>query len=165
MSRRRFSNPRNGFDWAFLFYWLIGTTFGWMIADLFPGLSILAAGLTVGFFQAVILYQRIDKAWRWALASTIGWIAGGLLSFLIVPAGLEIIEGILIGLAVGLAQWTVVHSSHTWAAWWPMISLIGWTTGISLLPGQLMTGTMAGLITGVALEFVLRYPKKTPSYD
>jgi hypothetical protein len=37
--------------------------------------------------------------------------------------------------------------------------MMGWTTGLTLLPGFLLTGTMVGTLTGIALEVLARSPK------
>jgi hypothetical protein len=36
---------------------------------------------------------------------------------------------------------------------------MGWTTGLTLFPGVILSGMMAGNLTGLALEILLRQPK------
>jgi len=146
------------FDWAFYFQWIMATTLGWVLAQvLLPAVVLLAAGPIVALFQWFLLQRRIKVAWRWIAHSTIGWTVGVML-ILSVPAELDILIGPAIGLAAGVAQWLILREEIQWSVWWPAISLIAWTSGLSLLPGFLTTGALAGSITGVALELLLRYP-------
>ena len=66
---------------------------------------------------------------------------------------------LIIGLTVGIAQWVILRRELHWAGWWIIFSIIGWTTGLTLLPGVMLTGTMAGVLTGIALEILLRHPR------
>ena len=100
-------------------------------------------------------------AFRWVIAGTIGWAIGWLIVFFAVPDGLEIINGLVVGLAMGIAGWLVLRREVHWAGWWIMLSIVGWTTGLALLPGFLSTGSMAGALTGICLELLLRNPIKT----
>jgi uncharacterized YccA/Bax inhibitor family protein len=53
----------------------------------------------------------------------------------------------------------VLRSELDWAGWWIVISVVAWTTGMALLPGVMLTGVMAGAITGLALILLIRFPK------
>lgn len=148
------------FDWALWFFWIMATTLGWLLGSLIlPGLAIVTAGIVVGIFQWLVLLGRITLPWRWALATAIGWTVGYILMFFVVPRELEMLNGIGIGFATGIAQWIVLRREVQWAAWWIVFSIIGWITGLTLLPGILLTGTMAGALTGLALEILLRHPR------
>jgi hypothetical protein len=46
-----------------------------------------------------------------------------------------------------------------------VISIVGWTTGMVLLPGLILTGAMVGAVTGFALEVHLWYPKSLDQED
>jgi len=148
------------FDWALWFFWIMATTLGWLLGNLIlPGLAIVTAGILVGIFQWLVVQGRVIRPWRWALATVAGWSIGYLLAFFGIPPELEIFEGAVIGLSTGIAQWTILRREVHWAGWWIIFSIIGWTTGLTLFPGILLTGTMAGALTGFALEILLRYPK------
>ena len=158
---RKERESRASFDWAFLFFWMMATTLGWFLGGVFfSGLSELGSGLMVGFFQWFVLLGRIDKAWRWILFSTVGWVIGWLIAYLVVPAGLEIVSAMIIGAGTGLAQWLILRQEFHWAGWWVIISIVAWSTGIALLPGLLLTGTMAGLITGIAMQLFFQYARR-----
>lgn len=153
------------FDWAFLFLWMMATTLGWILGGiLFTGLQELGSGLVVSIFQWFVLLGRIEKAWRWILFSTIGWVVGWLIAYPIVPAGFELANAMIIGAGAGLAQWLILRQAFHWSGWWVIISIMAWSTGIGLLPGAFLTGTLAGLITGTALGILIRFPKTNIVY-
>jgi hypothetical protein len=148
------------FDWALWFFWIMATTWGWLLGSLLlSGLALLTAGLFVGIFQWLVLQSRIADAWRWIVATSAGWTVGYLITFFMVPREFEFLQGTVIGLTTGIAQWIVLRQALHWSAWWIIFSVIGWTTGLTLLPGILLTGTMAGGFTGFTLEVLLRNRK------
>lgn len=125
----------------------------------FPNLAIFVIGFGLGVLQWFVLQHRIRKAWRWILVTAAGWSAGAALTFFFVPDGMDFLVGIVVGLAIGVAQWMILRREVHWSAWWIVISIVGWTTGMALLPGLILTGVMVGAVTGIALELLLRYPK------
>jgi hypothetical protein len=137
----------------------MATTLGWFLGGLTPGFPIITSGLLVGIFQWLVLQRRIDKSWRWVVATFIGWTAGFLIVFFGIPQPLLNVDGFVIGLTTGFAQWTILRGELHWSGWWIIFSIVGWTTGLTLLPGVMLTGTMAGVLTGLALEILLRHPK------
>jgi hypothetical protein len=150
-----------GFDWALWFQWIVATTFGWLIGSfIFPGLGFAAAGITVGALQALVLYRRIPAAWRWALASAAGWLAGWLVGLAFIPEAQVFIAASLLGAALGTAQWLVLRRQARWSGWWIAISVVGWSSGIALLPGLFSSGVLPGAITGIALVLLLRPNQK-----
>jgi hypothetical protein len=150
------------FDWALLFFWIMATSLGWLLGNLiFPGLAVITAGVLVGIFQWLVLQGRVHQPWRWVLATMAGWSIGYLAAFFGTPPELEILEGTIIGLSTGIAQWVILRREVYWAGWWVLFSIMGWTTGLTLFPGILLTGTMAGALTGFALEILFRFPKRT----
>lgn len=139
---------------------MVVTTLGWLLGSLLlTGIGPLAAGFGTGILQWVVLQQRISKAWRWIVASTLGWAVGWIFVLTTIPNVLNFLDGLVAGFAIGIAQWWVLKDEVEWSGWWVVISVVGWTTGMTLLPGVLLTGTMAGAITGFALELLLRFPK------
>jgi hypothetical protein len=145
------------FDWALWFFWIMAVTWGWLLGSLIlPGLTLVISGFIVGVFQWLVLQGRIARPWHWIIATSIGWITGYFIAFFLLPQELE---GAVIGLTTGIAQWTILRQEFHWAGWWIVFSIIGWTTGLTLLPGVLLTGTIAGVFTGFALEILLGYPK------
>jgi hypothetical protein len=151
---------QDGFDWSILFFWLMATTWGWFLGRaLLPGIAGAAIGLAVGILQSLVLQSRITGAWRWIPASAVGWGIGWAIALLVIPAPQEFLAGIVIGGTLGLAQWLVLRQAVHWAGWWIVVSVLGWMTGITLVPGVLLSGVMAGLLSGITLELLLRYPK------
>jgi hypothetical protein len=150
------------FDWALYFQWIVATTLGWLLGGfLFDITPLLWAGVAVGFLQWFVLQGRIPLPWRWFLATAAGWVLGYFLVLLGVPVELEPLNGIVLGLTTGVAQWLLLRKELSWAGWWVAFSVMGWTTGLALLPGILLTGIMAGALTGIALEVLLRTPKRS----
>lgn len=148
------------FDWALWFQWVVATTLGWFIGGfLFPGVTLVTSGVAIAILQWLVLQGRIQNSWRWVLASIVGWMIGYFIVVLGVPPGLEAFNGVVLGLAVGIAQWSILRQELHWAGWWIIFSAIGWTTGLFLLPGVMLTGIMVGALTGFALEILLRSPK------
>jgi len=148
------------FDWALWFFWIMATTWGWFLGNtLFSGLAFLTSGLFIGFFQWLVLQSRVPRAWRWIVLTGAGWVVGYLLTFFLFPPELQPLEGIAVGLTTGFAQWTLLRGEVQWAGWWIPFSMIGWSTGLTLLPGIFLTGVMAGALTGLCLEILLRFPK------
>jgi hypothetical protein len=149
------------FDWKLWFYWIMATTLGWLVTNFLAiGVSYIAAGFAISLLQGFVLQSRISHAFRWVVAGTTGWAIGWLIVLFAVPSGLEIINGLVVGLAMGIAGWFVLRREVHWAGWWIIMSVVGWTTGLALVPGFLSTGSMAGALTGIALEFLLRNPIK-----
>ena len=148
------------FDWALWFFWIMASTWGWLLGGLIlPGVTMIIAGILVGASQWLVLQGRFDRPWRWIVATSFGWIAGYFITLLMLPQELETLTGMIIGLTTGIAQWMILRREFHWAGWWIIFSTIGWITGLTLLPGILLTGTMAGALTGLCLEILLRNPK------
>ncbi len=148
------------FDWSFWFQWMMATTSGWVLGRfLLPNLSMVVIGVAIGVLQYLVLQYKIQHAWRWIVATVLGWTVGALLTYMFVVEGFDFFAGLFIGLSLGLAQWMILKQEVQWSAWWIVINIVGWTTGIGLLPGIFLTGVLAGAITGIAMEMLLRFPK------
>jgi hypothetical protein len=149
------------FDWTLLFFWIMATTLGWLLGGfVLTGLTFITSGFLIGALQWLVLLDRIQRPWRWVIAAAAGWTGGYLITLMVMPGQLEIFNGAVIGLTTGLAQWMVLRRELRWAGWWIVFSIIGWTTGLTLFPGIMLTGTLAGVLTGIALEILLRQPKQ-----
>lgn len=148
------------FDWFLLFQWMVVTTLGWFLGQaLFPHLAFVTTGLGIGILQWMVLQHHIDKAWRWIVACTLGWTAGWVLVFIAVPAEFEFLLGPVVGATLGTAQWLVLRGEIRWAGWWIVVNILAWTTGLTLLPGILLSGLMPSTLTGITLELLLRNPR------
>lgn len=147
-------------DWAFWFFWIMATTLGWLSGSfILASLAFVASGFLVGVFQSLVLHSRIAHPWRWIGLTFAGWSLGYLVVFFGIPREFEILDGVVIGLTTGIAQWVILRHELRWTGWWIVFSVIAWTTGLSLLPGAMLTGTTAGALTGIALEILLRHPR------
>jgi hypothetical protein len=147
-------------DWALWFLWIMATTLGWVLGRfLLPNLPFVTIGMGLGILQWLVLQHRIRNAWRWIIATTLGWLVGSTLILALLPEGWDFLAGVITGITTGTAQWLILRGELYWAGWWIVISVIAWTTGMALLPGIMLTGVMAGAITGIALILLIRFPK------
>jgi len=157
-----------GFDWAFFFYWLMATTWGWLLGWLLLStIALVTAGAAVGVMQCLVLTRRIPHAWRWIVATAAGWMAGLGIALYMVPPGFGLLTGALLGATTGMAQWVLLRPQVRWAGWWIAVSILAWSTALGLAPasGQValppivLSGVMSAVPTGLALELLLRNPK------
>ncbi len=148
------------FDWGFWFYWIMATAVGWALGRfLLPNLAFVVIGISVGVMQWFILQHRIPRSWRWMVSTAVGWTLGTVLIIPFRPEGFELIVGLIIGLTTGICQWLILRQEIYLAGWWVIIMIVGWTSGLALFPGILLTGVIVGIITGFGLELLLRNPK------
>jgi hypothetical protein len=152
------------FDWALWFFWIMATTWGWLLTALiWPELRLVIAGMLVGVFQWLVLQGRFARPWHWIIVTSLGWLLGYFITLYWVPSEPGTLTGLTLGLTTGIAQWIVLRRELHWAGWWIIFSIMGWVTGLNLMPGFFLTGTMAGALTGVCLEILLRNPKPRPA--
>jgi hypothetical protein len=138
----------------------MATTLGWVLSQLLlPSIGPVIAGFTIGVMQWFVLRDRIRNSWRWSLATGVGWAIGVGFVLFAIPDEFRIPYGIIVGATTGITQWLILRGAVFFSGWWIVISIIGWFTGLSMIPGLLTTGTMAGLMTGIAIELLLRNPK------
>jgi len=146
-------------DWTLFFKWIMATTIGWVVGRfLFPNLAFIIVGIALGILQGLVLQKYLLKIWSWEIETSLGWALGALIILFGGLDGMDIIAGLVIGVTTGTAQWMVLRRKLLWSGWWVVMSIVAWTTGMALLPGIFMTGVMAGLITGIALVLLLRFP-------
>jgi hypothetical protein len=144
-------------DWALWFYWIMATTLGWLLGSLlFNGIPVVISGAAIAAFQWAVLYKRIHKAWRWAIWSSLGWIGGYVLFVAFIP-NKNLLIGPVLGGAVGAMQWVLLREEVDWAGWWIVISILAWTTGLTLVPGLLASGALPGALTGFTLVILFRF--------
>jgi hypothetical protein len=150
-------------DWAFWFYWIMATTLGWLAGSLFfSGIPIAISGVAVAAFQWAVLYKRIQKAWRWALFSSLAWIVGYILFVISLPGEMGYLLGPLLGGMIGIVQWIILRKELDWTGWWLIVSILAWTTGLTVMPGLLSSGALPGALTGLTLVILFRFsePRK-----
>lgn len=145
-------------DWALWFYWIMATTLGWLLGSfLFNGIPVIISGAVISAFQWTVLYKRIHKAWRWAIYSSLGWIASYILFVIFLAPNMGFFLGPLIGVVVGFTQWFLLRKEVDWAGWWIIISTLAWTTGLTIMPGMLTSGALPGALTGLVLVILFRF--------
>ena len=150
-------------DWALWFYWIMATTLGWVFGSLFfNGIPVLLSGVAVAGLQSVVLYKRIDKAWRWGILSSLGWIVGAIFYLVLFRADGGLLLGPVLGGTLGIVQWLLLKQEVDWAGWWIVINILAWTTGLTVMPGLLTSGALPGTLTGLTLVILFRFsPPKT----
>jgi hypothetical protein len=147
-----------GMDWALWFYWIMATTMGWVIGSIFvQGIPVVVSGVAISALQAVVLYKRIHKAWRWTVLGSIGWVAGYILYLIFFSGNIGILAGPVIGGTTGIIQWLLLRNEVDWAGWWIIINILAWTTGLTLTPGLLSSGALPGALTGFTLVILFRF--------
>jgi hypothetical protein len=145
-------------DWAFWFYWIMATTLGWLAGSLLlSAIPIVISGVVIAAFQWTVLYKRIQKAWRWAIFSSLGWIVGYILFVLFFPAEMGFLLGPILGSILGVVQWVILRKELDWTGWWIIVSILAWTTGLTVMPGLLTSGSLPGALTGLALVILFRF--------
>ena len=150
------NEEKTSLDWQLWFYWIMATTLGWLAGNLlFRGLPFLAAGAAIAAFQWSVLFKRMHKAWQWFPYTFLGWFAGYIGSLLIFPENAAFWSGPLVGLTAGFSQWLYLRGKLPLAGWWIPISFLAWTTGLTILPGALTSGTLPGALTGLTLVILL----------
>jgi len=151
----------NSLDWQLWFYWIMATTLGWLLGSIFfQGIPVVISGVAVAAFQWAVLYKRIPKGWRWLLASSLGWIIGYILFMIFLSADFGFLLGPVLGGTVGIAQWFLLRKEVYWAGWWIIMSILAWTTGLTLFPGLLSSGALPGALTGLALVILFGFSSK-----
>jgi hypothetical protein len=112
----------------------------------------------IGVLQWAVLRRYLRQAGWWILASALGWAAGWGIVIAIAPLGIGLLAEPLLGAATGMLQWLVLRRQLRQAGWWIVVSTLGWTVALTGLTDQLLAGAVAGAVTGIALELLLRYP-------
>ena len=157
--------PTNTFDAA------NGITFG------------IVMGAIGGYFQWVVLRERMAGAGLWGLTSALGLGSAMGAPAAANPAENPAMTGFLIlsvfGVAGGILQWLILRRNVPRAGWWPLANLLGSLVGaiclpiavaisetgnwgLALMTFGLVFGAGNGSITGAALVWLLR---QSPSRD
>ena len=149
--------------WVFWFQWILTTTLGWLVG--WAVLGEVGIGAAIGLAQWLVLRREVSNAGWWILASTVAWLVGWeiVVAGLVVPPGVDIISslitGAVVGLLMGVAQWLVLRQWTQYASLWILANVSVWSVSFTgIIGGALFTGVMIGAITGLVLDFLLRYP-------
>jgi hypothetical protein len=158
MSNRNTSS----FDWSFFIQWVLVTTLGWLLGQILAGL--LGVGALTGAAQWLVLRLRVRQAGWWVAASIAGWFVG-IVVLGVVVAGAELppeagtLAGVALGAAIGAAQWLILCRWVHQAGWWIVVSTLGWAAGLSGFVGPDLVGAVVGVVTGITIELLIRYPR------
>jgi hypothetical protein len=104
---------------------------------------------------------------QWVVANVVGWLIGfGLCEAIQSFISTVLVDGLVIGSAVGIAQWLVLRRWMSPVGWWVLLSIVGFGVGKALaeailpsastLPWYAATGAIIGASVGVAQWPVLR---------
>lgn len=136
------------FNWTAWISWVLLTTLGWLVGWVL--LDELWVGLALGASQWLFIRSRLEKSYRWVIASMVGWAAGHLLVIFWIPIELRDWAGLPIGLTLGAAQWLVLRGGLPRAGWWIVINALAWLLAMTGILGGSLVGAVAGAVTGVA---------------
>lgn len=145
----------------------------------------LLAGFLIGLAQWAVLRNYLASPADWILAGGTSWAVGFALGLLLINFLASSMIGALIGymlfgVIVAIVQWPVLSREipHLWM--WILANVIGWTAGFYLSQVALnlffndpsippitstsflsvVTGLVAGAITGIALVLIVRQPER-----
>lgn len=146
MPRQAWANSRVFFDKCFLWIqWVLATTVGWMAGAILgmylsflPGLFgiwdygyIFGTYAITGLAQWLVLLQRYRQSGWWVLASVIGSSLAPYARLLGGNGAPDIVNDIMLGATIGIAQWLVLRRWYRHAGWWVLVSGVavgvGWT--------------------------------------
>ena len=143
----------------------------------------IVMGAIGGYFQWVVLRERIAGAGLWGLASALGFGLAMVAPAAANPGQNPAMAGFLIlsvfGVIGGILQWLILRRNVPRAGWWPLANLLGSLVGaiclpigvaisetgnwgLALMTFGLVFGAGNGAITGAALLWLLR---QSPSGD
>jgi hypothetical protein len=126
------------------------------------------AGLLTGVVQFGLLRRYLPRIGGWVLATTAGWLLGALLIVLSgrlnwTDASFSLdVAFILMGLAIGVAQWPLLRRRLPRASGWIVANVVGWglsgliTTGNTLEQFGLFTmGFLPACLTAAMLAVLI----------
>ena len=144
------------------------------------------AGATIGFAQWIVLRRYVTAGSNWELVDGTSWAAGYVLGLLLIQTlpstiFIEFIGYLLFGVIVALVQWPVLRREIPNLFVWIVASSLGWAAGfwtsqavlplfftdpviepaVSTTVIAVTSGLVAGIITGIALIWIVRKPELT----
>lgn len=152
----------------------------WLFRILVP----LWAGFLVGLFQWAVLRGYLTHSADWIINGGAGWAVAFSLGLLVIQVLSGSVVGtilgyILFGIIVGMIQWPVLRREIPSAIPWVLASVVGWSLGalisqlvlgavatgdvptplLSTAVSSIVTGLVAGGVTGLALIWITRQPE------
>ena len=145
----------------------------------------LLAGFLIGLAQWAVLRNYLTSSADWVLAGGASWAVGFAIGLLLINLVASSVIGallgyVLFGIIVAVVQWPVLRREIPNLWLWILANVIGWTAGFYLSQVALnlffndpsippitstsfisvVTGLVAGAITGVALVLIVRQPER-----
>jgi hypothetical protein len=145
----------------------------------------LLAGVTIGLAQWLVLRNYVTDCTDWVFYLAASWVLGYTLGLLVVNLLATTFIGvvlsyILFGVIIALFQWPILHREIPRIWVWVLANVVGWLLGAMLsqlvlaalfggnpgspvaftLVNMAVTGLVAGLITGLALVWIVREPER-----
>lgn len=142
------------------------------------------AGTIIGFSQWIVLRRYVTAGSQWILADGVSWAFGYILGlFLIQVLPSTVFAGFigyfLFGVIVALVQWPVLRREIPHILTWIVASALAWAAGFwvsqavfpllfhgpTIAPAAsttaiaVISGLVAGAITGIALIWIVRKPE------
>lgn len=166
------------------FAWLLTSTvglalgwfLGWQTSFVIPGVFStimlgVVAGLILGAFQWLVLRTQFNDSALWILATAAGWGVGfpmGVFlaqNFGLVDWSFGLVVGIATGVVVGFYQWLFLKRRVPRATWWIPVNGFALASGFIYYRADavwlgLLVGALYGIVTGVALVWLLYGPVK-----
>ncbi len=98
----------------------------------------------------------------WVLASFVGWTVGSVVSDTVGDAVDEVwfdsVGLITLGTLIGGTQWLVLRYQVSWAGWWVVVNIAGWTVGALVnLPLNLPLGLFPGWFVGLVVAGIFQW--------
>lgn len=146
----------------------------------------LLAGFLIGLAQWAVLRNYLVESSDWILAGGTSWAVGYALGLFLINALSSTALGGVIGFAlfgaiIAIVQWPLLRREIPHVASWIVANVLGWTAGFYLSQIALgwfftndpainpvvgtsfvsiVTGLVAGAITGLALVWIVRQPER-----
>jgi serine/threonine-protein kinase len=158
------NQPRARIEWALWLQWTLANTLGWLVGLIIFGEIWIGVGL--GLAQWLVLRRETSISGWWILVSGLAWVGSWALivsGFVVPPGGgilSSLIAGALTGLLLGVGQWLLLRRRVFFASIWILVNTSVWAVGFSgMIAGAELTGAVTGAVTGLALDWLLRYPR------
>ncbi len=98
----------------------------------------------------------------WVLASIVGWAVGSVVSDIggdvVGEVWFDSVGLIVLGTSIGGMQWLVLRRRVSWAGWWVLANIAGWTVGALVnLPLNLPLGLFPGWSVGLVVAGIFQW--------
>lgn len=155
----------------------LASTFSWFNEDRgFAYTTLLSLGICVGTAQWFVLKRYQPRAWRWIIATILGYLLGSAIitienALQLGRVGLwdDVLLFVLMGTALGVSQWWILRQSFQQAWLWVLMNAAGFlvfliavTNPAGNLSGLIffgaVLGAVAAVLSGIALIWLVRQP-------